>query len=292
MDRRRGGRGVRFGGLSDAEATSTGPSIITTGNLDSPASARLASPAKNFLKKEDKNNTTPGAPRSALHPDYPMKLKHLESALCGVEVFAKPKVQLEQYITPPHLAAQLLLHMHEDGNVEGCNILDLGCGTGMLGIGCAVLGAGQVTGVDLDPAALAIASENVAEFELDGVVGLMLGDVRKTVPSLRRGGMFDTAVTNPPFGTKDNAGLDMLFLHAAVQSSTRAHVLSKARSWGCKARVVAELRYNLDASYKFHKKASKDIAVDFICVESDADPLDSQGPQAPAQASPDSEDAP
>jgi len=27
--------------------------------------------------------------------------------------------------------------------------------------------------------------------------------------------------------------------------------------------VVAELRYNIDASYKFHKHKSKDIEVDF-----------------------------
>lgn len=86
---------------------------------------------------------------------------------------------------------------------------------------------------------------------------------------------FDTVIMNPPFGTKNNAGVDMKFLEAAIQlstntvyslhkSSTRDYVLSKAAQLGAKGTVVAELRYDLPKAYKFHKKASVDIQVDFI----------------------------
>ena len=48
-----------------------------------------------------------------------MKLKHLQSALESVRVFEEPNIELEQYPTPPHLAAQVALAMHQHGDVEG-----------------------------------------------------------------------------------------------------------------------------------------------------------------------------
>ena len=48
-----------------------------------------------------------------------MKLKHLQSALERVRVFDDPNIELEQYPTPPHLAAQIALAMHQHGDVEG-----------------------------------------------------------------------------------------------------------------------------------------------------------------------------
>ena len=87
---------------------------------------------------------------------------------------------------------------------------------------------------------------------------------------------FDTVVMNPPFGTKHNKGIDMAFVKQGLalaqnavyslhKTSTRAHILKKAsEDWGVNAKVVAELRYDLPASYKHHKKASVDIEVDFI----------------------------
>ena len=48
-----------------------------------------------------------------------MKLKHLQSALEAVRVFDEPSIELEQYPTPPHLAAQIALAMRQHGDVEG-----------------------------------------------------------------------------------------------------------------------------------------------------------------------------
>lgn len=85
--------------------------------------------------------------------------------------------------------------------------------------------------------------------------------------------VFDTVIMNPPFGTKNNAGMDMKFLLAAFnlsqnavyslhKSSTREYIQKKADELSAKAEVIATLRYNLDSSYKFHKKKSVDIEVD------------------------------
>lgn len=78
---------------------------------------------------------------------------------------------------------------------------------------------------------------------------------------------------NPPFGTKKNAGMDMKFLASAFnlartavyslhKTSTRDFIQRKATELGAKAEVIATLRYNLDSTYKFHKKATVDIEVD------------------------------
>ena len=55
----------------------------------------------------------------------------------------------------------MLLAAAEEGDIEGKLIADLGCGGGVLGIGAALLGAEHVLAVDLDPAALEVAAENV-----------------------------------------------------------------------------------------------------------------------------------
>ena len=47
-------------------------------------------------------------------------------------------------------------------------VLDVGCGTGVLGIACAALGAEQVLGLDIDPNAVALSGENA---ERNGVAG-------------------------------------------------------------------------------------------------------------------------
>lgn len=46
-------------------------------------------------------------------------------------------------------------------------------------------------------------------------------------------------------------------------SFRREHIKKKAREWQLPhSDVIAELRYNLPQTYKFHKKASVDVAVD------------------------------
>lgn len=88
---------------------------------------------------------------------------------------------------------------------------------------------------------------------------------------------FDIVIMNPPFGTKSK-GIDIVFLTKAIslakravyslhKTSTRDFIIKKAESLGAEARVIAELNYDIKQSYKFHKKKSVDIKVDFIRFE-------------------------
>jgi len=71
----------------------------------------------------------------------------------------------------------------------------------------------------------------------------------------------DTVLINPPFGTKGNAGID-------IETSTRNFILQKVRKeWNMQCDVVAEMKFDIPATYKFHKvDGSVDVAVDLVRV--------------------------
>jgi len=203
----------------------------------------------------------------------PMKLKQLEQNLQQVEGFEEPKILLEQYATRPHIAA-CMLHTISDtfGDLEDKLIADLGCGCGVLSIGSVMLGAGAVIGFDLDSDALDQFSQNIEDFEIDNI-DIINANINSIGDEWNN--KFDTVIMNPPFGTKHNKGLDMIFLQRAIKmastavyslhkTSTREHILKKASDWGVRPQVVAELKYDLPSTYKHHKKQSLDIPVDFI----------------------------
>lgn len=204
-----------------------------------------------------------------------MKLRELETHLQQVDGFQKPKILLEQYETRPHIAACVLHTIQSQfGDIEGKLVADLGCGCGMLSIGAVLLGAEFVVGFEIDQEAIDICQENIAEFEIENIDIVNL-DVTSDLPDHTHQ-KFDTVLLNPPFGTKHNQGIDMLFVKQALslaktsvyslhKTSTRNHVLKKAKEdWGVEAKVIAELKYDLPMSYKHHKKRNVDIEVDFV----------------------------
>ncbi|CAG9465345.1 unnamed protein product [Pedinophyceae sp. YPF-701] len=210
-----------------------------------------------------------------------MKLKELEMMLQDVQPFAHPKIELEQYPTGADIAARMLYAIDTAyGDIQEKVVVDLGCGPGMLSIGCAILEADQVIGIDVDVDALATCRANCEDFEgIDAALELLQCDVAalgglEGRPTRQRRLRADTVVTNPPFGTR-RKGADIEFVRAAFaiegvravyslhKTSTRDHVGKAARGLGAvEAEVIAELRYDLPASYGFHKQKSRDVEVD------------------------------
>ncbi|CAM9124559.1 unnamed protein product [Ectocarpus sp. 4 AP-2014] len=206
-----------------------------------------------------------------------MKLKHLESHLQSVTTYSelgaeKVNIELEQYSTSAHLAARMVYTAEfEFGDIEDRSVLDLGCGTGMLGIAAGILGAGAVVGLDVDSGALSAAAENAESMEID--MDFVCCDVARNPCIPER---FDTVLMNPPFGTR-RAGIDVIFLERALEAaptvysmhktSTRKHLLKKAEEWGVDITVLAQLRFDIPATYKFHKRRSMDVEVDLIRLQ-------------------------
>lgn len=267
-----------------------------------------------------------------------MKLKHIESCLSSLcREFPRPNITLEQYPTSANLTACVVATALEYGDLgEGRTALDLGCGTGMLLMGCAIVECDFVIGVDCDAEALVVARNNSQQSELDHVVDLILAKVttscrpvttgapknptkhgrgrghgRSRPPakqppqpfilqadstlastststsgpahSLTNDGIplqdncVDTVVTNPPFGTKHNAGIDICFLRTATRlarravysfhkTSTRAYLIQTIESWGYHVKVIAEMKFDIPNMYAFHQKKSIDVDVDLIRI--------------------------
>src|SRR5208337_1098219 len=145
-----------------------------------------------------------------------MKLRQLEMALQRCAGFEKPHAIWEQYQTPAPLAARLLYDAYVNGDIEGKVVADLGCGTGILAIGAALLGALAVRAVDLDPAAVRIAGKNVILLGVD--VECIVADIsgKASIPA-EQIGPCDTVIMNPPFGAqKQNVHADRPFIDCAL----------------------------------------------------------------------------
>jgi ribosomal protein L11 methyltransferase len=79
--------------------------------------------------------------------------------------------------TGTHPTTQLCLQTLEARLEPGQNVIDVGCGSGILSIAAARLGAGKVVGVDIDREAIPIARENARLNDLAQRVDFHLGSV-------------------------------------------------------------------------------------------------------------------
>ena len=96
--------------------------------------------------------------------------------------------------TGQHHTTRLCLELMES-EAAGSKMLDMGCGSGILSVAAHMLGAEDVTAVDIDPNAVRIAAENAEKngFALHTGVGDVIGDAEL---SARIGGDYDIIVAN------------------------------------------------------------------------------------------------
>jgi putative methylase len=198
-----------------------------------------------------------------------MNLRQLEMQLERLEGFERPTARLEQYQTPAPVAARLLHHAAMQGAIEDRRVCDLGCGTGILACGAALLGAAAVTGVDIDPAAIAVARKNAEMFGL--AVEFIVADVRS--PDLDRVALScDTVVMNPPFGAQ-KAHADRPFIDLALEIAGEVYGIFNEGSTPFVAAYTegrAELEevircaFPMKRTFAHHRRERVDIMVEVI----------------------------
>ena len=161
--------------------------------------------------------------------------KHLEMRLQNIPSHPKPKVGLEQYTTPSIIASDLIWNAFALGDVENKNIVDLGCGTGIFAIGCALMGAYSSVGIDIDEDSIKLAREVSGKLKLDNVEFIDC-DINEFNDSLNA----DTIFQNPPFGSQKRAdkGQDLNFVKKAMEFSP-------------------------DVLYSFHMASTEEFLMDF-----------------------------
>ncbi len=145
-----------------------------------------------------------------------MKQKDLEIQLTQFKNFKEPKIHLEQYQTPPRLVAMITWRALHLGDIKNKIVADFCSGTGLFAISAKILGAKKVYAIEVDPAALKIAKENVEN------IGLEIEFIEKDVREINMN--FDTVLMNSPFGVKGTIK-DQEFLRAALCSSKVSYSL-------------------------------------------------------------------
>ena len=200
-----------------------------------------------------------------------MLTKQHEIVLQAFAPFPSADPNLEQYPTPPGVAVRFL--NMAAGDVRGRRVVDLGCGTGILTVGAALLGASISIGVDVDAEALKVARRNLRlASEVFG--SLNVAFVRGRIPDFHF--RADTVVMNPPFGMR-RKGSDALFLTTAMAGAGVVWTLLGRRSDPFVARLaegmgfrwerVADIPFPLTRSMPFHRRDRVKIEVSVYRLE-------------------------
>jgi putative methylase len=203
-----------------------------------------------------------------------VRTAELTRRLADLRPFPSPDPTREQVATPPEAAALLLERAAGAGDVQGLAVGDLGCGTGILGIGAALLGAARVVGIDSDPAAIEVARENARTSGVE--VELEVGPVEALAGSV------DTVVMNPPFGAQRRHA-DRPFWETALRCAGRAvyaFALADSRTFiarsvverGAAIRSTEPVPWRFPATFPHHRKARTELAVDLWVLGTAPDP--------------------
>jgi predicted RNA methylase len=166
------------------------------------------------------------------------------------------------------LAAEILFRAcYEFNDIQGKSVVDLGTGTGRLGLAASMLGADYVVGAELDPQALKTAakSSNRLQLEIDWV----LADIETLH------GTVDTVVMNPPFGTKQPHA-DTQFLQVAIRiarvaysihkTSTREYLERWFREHGTTGELLMSTKIVIPYQFSFHSKRRRFVDVDVFRI--------------------------
>ena len=184
--------------------------------------------------------------------------------LSKLDVFEEPDAGTEQYPVDSEIGADALWNAYFLDDIEGMTIADLGCGTGLLGIGALLLGAKKVYFVDSDENVLEAAKQNLSKFADMGEAVFLHQDVNEFSEKAH------AVIQNPPFGTKTKHA-DREFLVKAFSTARVVYSFHKATSKdfieklsgdnGFRVTHYWEHDFPIKASQLFHKRKIHRIKV-------------------------------
>jgi putative methylase len=181
-----------------------------------------------------------------------------------LENFSSPLPELEQYSTPAFVAAEMLHIAYMRGDLG--IVCDLGCGTGILAIGAALLGA-RVVAIEIDWQALAVAKKNAMK------LGTEVDFIRGDIASIQLKGI-ETVIMNPPFGAQKSSAGDRPFLDKAIKIAKVVYSLHNVGSEDfikgfvkpCQVEFVHRISFPLKRSFQFHSKDLRIMPVDLYRI--------------------------
>lgn len=199
--------------------------------------------------------------------------QQLAVLLSKLKTFQYPNLALEQYSTDSEIAAAMLWEAYMQQEIQGKRVADLGCGTGILGIGALALEAKHVVFIELDAQAFPILMENLhfLEEELGEEFSnyeIIQGNIAEYTHNA------DLVIQNPPFGTQDKHA-DLLFLEKALALAPIVYSLHKGstveylRSWAAQrhARIVQVRNFQFPLKQTMRQHQKKVQYIDVVCLK-------------------------
>ncbi len=193
----------------------------------------------------------------------------LERIIEQIPLHPSPKVELEQYLTPSEIVAEVVFDLYLSVEYSDAIIVDLGCGTGRFAIAAALMKPQHVICVDVDYEALEVAIRYSKKFGVRETVDF----IQAKIPSfnLRKA----TAVLqNPPFGVHKRHA-DIMFLEKALELSaeiiysihksnkaTRELIAKVSNEKGYQASIMLTKNIVLPPFMKHHFKIKHKVLVD------------------------------
>lgn len=183
--------------------------------------------------------------------------------------FESPDIRYEQYMTPPQLAADMVFTAYMQGHIDGKRVVDLGSGTGILGISASLLG-GDVDAVEIDSSAMEIAEENAESLSAD--VNFVESDIADFE------GEYDTCVMNPPFSVHSEEG--KMFVEKAFEIADNIYTLGSDKLLAQIKDLAASYNYkvesekltiSLPATYGFHTEEGRETELNLIYARPEHD---------------------
>lgn len=214
-------------------------------------------------------------------PDRRELARRLES----LADFDDPSPDLEQYLTPAELAAHVIHLARVQGDLAGGEpgdrsqpVVDLGTGTGVLGIGAALAGAPSVVGIDVDRAALVVARENASRIDPEGRLESRLEWVQGDATRHPLATTHATVVSNPPFGAQHgNRHADRAFLETAREIGSVSYTIHNAGSQSFVESFAADAGgevthafrapFPVEHRFDFHTEAAAELEVEVFRIE-------------------------
>lgn len=210
--------------------------------------------------------------------------RKLARTLESLADFSEPSAELEQYLTPAELAAHVIHLARVQGDLTRADggaphpVIDLGTGTGVLGIGAALAGAPSVVGIDVDRAGLAVARENVRRVDPEGAIESRLEWVQADVTRHPFACTHATVVSNPPFGAQHgNRHADRAFLETAREVGSVSYTIHNAGSQSFVESFAADeggevthafrAPFPVERRFDFHTDEEAELVVEIFRIE-------------------------
>lgn len=195
-----------------------------------------------------------------------MSKSELSRELSKVEGFEDPKISLEQYKTPSSLAADIGYIASMQGDLED-SIVDLGCGTGILGLSALLSGCSDVTFVEKDEDAIKILKRNLESFNISSEkYEIVNSDVREIERD------FEVVLMNPPFNVHSEEGV--VFWEKAFEIGEKVYgmgmkgfyssIKELSEKFGFERTDSEVYDVSLPSTFGFHTQESEEIKIEVL----------------------------